>query len=218
MKALRWVVFACSLALSCEDVETNPELPAVPEQPAHADVALVRAREDERVADAVEQALSQRWPSIATVVHDTAHPLASTEDVLRERGLPDPEAGLPDGVFSTPAAHRRYFAGLLLGWMAEPAALTVAARVEAQRLGSLSAAHAELPDVDQRLAMDALARASSDRLHAFCRRLSALGVPCSGAVLEQGPITLKPRAALEPRALRDRHMVCPDQSPCCTTC
>jgi hypothetical protein len=193
------MIVASVLALSCAERGTNAEERASPEPLGHADRTLVIARQDEKAADDIEQALSERWQSVATIVDDSARPFASMASVLRERGLADPEGGLPAGVFSDRAARRRYFAALLLGWTAEPAALRIAARVEAQRLASLSAAHAELPDVEQRLALDVLARAASDRLHAFCQRLAALGGACSDTA-ERSSSELGPRSANERRS------------------
>ncbi len=152
--------------------------------PEHADAALARAREDEKLTEDVEQALSQRWPNLAVILQDTQHPLRTTADVLHGRGLPDLEGGLPAGVFSRNAARRRYFAALWLGWPTEVNALSVVARLEASRLASLLAARAELPDVEQRLTLDELARASSERLHAVCERFSALGGACAKTLLE----------------------------------
>jgi hypothetical protein len=182
------------LVLGCADPESIVSELRQSEPSAHADRGLAIARQDEKLADDVERVLAERWPAVAASLREAADPLVSTEQVLRERGVPDPEAGLPDGVFSASALRRSYFAALMVGWGTERGALSVVARVEAQRLASLGAARAELPDVDQRLVLDRLERAASDRLQGLCRRLSALGAGCSEAALGRGISEKTPRS------------------------
>jgi hypothetical protein len=180
----RSAALALLLALGCAHLTAPTQAQTSEHEEAkHADAALAQVREDEKLADDVELALGQRWQGIAAILQGSTQPLPSSEDVLRARGLPDPEAGLAAGVFSRAAVRRRYFVALWLGWQTEASAMTVAARLEANRLASLLAARDELPDVEQRLVLDQRARAASDRLHALCQRLSTLGGACSDALL-----------------------------------
>lgn len=176
LRTISLIALVLLAPLGCASAPTDWDAP--PQTGAVIDSSLARARRAEKLATDTELALGERWPAVAAVVVDRVLPLRSLDELLRERGVPDDEAGYAQGEFSDPAAGRLYFAALLLGWPTEAAALRVATRLEAQEMASLESARAELADVDGRLALDALAQASSARVHGFCQRLAALSQTC----------------------------------------
>ena len=155
------------------------QLAALPLQTLSAAEAqgLAMMREEERLAHDVYAASATLWgtPVFANIADSEATHTAAVLALLERYGLPDPLAGLPEGVFFTPAFQDLHDALVAASRGSLVDALTVGVQIEELDIRDIAALRAETDNADIQLVYDNLQRGSRNHLRSYYRLLTQQG-------------------------------------------
>jgi hypothetical protein len=121
---------------------------------------LAMMREEERLAHDVYAASAALWgtPIFANIADSESTHTAAVLALLERYGLPDPLAGLPQGVFFTPAFQDLHDALVATSRGSLVDALTVGVQIEELDIRDIAALRAETDNADIQLVYDHLQR------------------------------------------------------------
>lgn len=138
---------------------------------------LAMLREEERLAHDVYAASAARWgtPAFGNIANSESTHTAAVLALLVRYGLADPLAGLPEGVFLTPAFQDLH--GTLVATSRDGLvdALKVGVQIEELDIRDIAALGAETDNADIQLVYDNLQRGSRNHLRSYYKLLTQQG-------------------------------------------
>jgi len=155
------------------------QLAALPLQTLSSSEAqgLAMMREEERLAHDVYAASATLWgtPIFANIAGSEATHTAAMLSLLERYSLPDPLAGLPEGVFFTPAFQALHDALVATSRRSLVDALTVGVQIEELDIRDIAALRADTDNADIQLVYDNLQRGSRNHLRSYYKLLTQQG-------------------------------------------
>lgn len=155
------------------------QLAALPLQTLSSSEAqgLAMMREEERLAHDVYAASAALWgtPIFSNIASSEATHTAAVLALLERYGLPDPLAGLPEGVFFTPAFQDLHDALVAASRGSLVDALTVGVQIEELDIRDIAVLRADTDNADIQLVYDNLQRGSRNHLRSYYRLLTQQG-------------------------------------------
>lgn len=139
---------------------------------------LASIREEDRLAHDVYAKSALAWPLVpifANIASSESTHTAAVKSLLDRYGLPDPLAGLAQGVFATPAFQTLYDDLVTASATSLIAALQVGVRIEELDIRDIEAQKTSVDNADILLVYDNLLRGSRNHLRAFVKVLTQQG-------------------------------------------
>ena len=144
--------------------------------PAEA-ASLAFMREEEQLAHDVYAASATLWPQVifSNIAESEATHSAAVKALLDRYQLPDPLAGLPNGVFATPDFQALYDSLVAISQSSLIDALKVGVEIEELDMRDIAAQMVDIDNADILMVYDNLLRGSRNHLRAFMKVLTQQG-------------------------------------------
>ena len=144
--------------------------------PAEA-ASLAFMREEEQLAHDVYAASATLWPQVifSNIAESEATHSAAVKALLDRYQLPDPLAGLPNGVFATPDFQALYDSLVAISQSSLIDALKVGVEIEELDMRDIAAQMVDIDNADILMVYDNLLRGSRNHLRAFMKVLTLQG-------------------------------------------
>ena len=144
--------------------------------PAEA-ASLAFMREEEQLAHDVYAASATLWPQVifSNIAESEATHSAAVKALLDRYQLPDPLAGLPNGVFATPDFQALYDSLAAISQSSLIDALKVGVEIEELDMRDIAAQMVDIDNADILMVYDNLLRGSRNHLRAFMKVLTQQG-------------------------------------------
>ena len=140
--------------------------------------SLAFMREEERLAHDVYASSALAWPSkqiFSNIASSESTHTAAVKSLLDRYGLPDPLAGLAQGVFAAPAFQALHDSLVAASATSLVAALQVGVQIEELDIRDIEAQKAAIDNADILLVYDNLLRGSRNHLRAYMKVLTQQG-------------------------------------------
>lgn len=185
------MLFAQGAQEYMSSIETQSEMAAAVAAPASIDEGILLMREEEKLARDVYLALYKKWSirTFANIARSEQRHIDAVAFLMQSKGIADPVATSPPGVFTNVAIAQLYDELVALGMQSPSDALIAGAIIEDLDISDLEKLLSETDDPDTVRVYTALLRGSENHMRSFAGLLQRNGTPYEARYISDERLT-----------------------------